>query len=312
MKTNPGKIVRVRARVNGRASVYEANEWAQAFSRGLLEGNGVVQGAGADMNVLVGGTPSKPDVVLAANPSGYRIALDLVGQQAVQITAPASNSRIASIVAYTDDLTLESEDTGTTGSPSSCGLIVVYGSTAAKPEAPSDTVIRTAITDDGAAGSQAAYGVIANITVAGSTTAITDSLITIQNCVINPEQIGDSSIQPSKLSYSVDGGKAWAPANKYFDIGPFRIQWGIAQWAGLNTSAGGYNTKTQAFPKSFGDSGASISVTPTTDTGGVAGGELKVTAVTGTNFTMNYNHTGSIVQSNVWYSYIAIGLKPTT
>lgn len=177
--TNPDNIVRVRARNGGRASVLEANAWCQMLKTGLLEGNGVVQNTSADMNVLVGGSTAKPDVVIAENPAGYKIALDIVGQQAIAITAPASNSRISAIVAYTDDLSLASEDTTVTGSPSSCGLIVVNGSSSASPTAPSDSDIRSAITADGATGSQACYAIIATIEAAASTTTITDSLITI-------------------------------------------------------------------------------------------------------------------------------------
>ena len=177
--TNPNNIVRVRARNGGRASVLEANAWAQIFKVGLLKGNGVIQNTSADMNVLVGGSSSNPDVLIAETPFGYKVALDLVGQQAVAITAPASNSRISSIVAYTDDLSLSSSDATVTGSPSSCGLIVVNGTSASSPSAPDDATIRSAITADGATGSQAAYVVIANVTVASSTTAITNSLIDV-------------------------------------------------------------------------------------------------------------------------------------
>ena len=176
--TNPDNIVRVRARNGGRASVYEANGWAQAYSAGLLEGNGVKQNTSANMNVLVGGSTTKPDVVLAENAAGYRVALDIVGQQAVAITKPASNSRISAIVAYTDDLSLGTTEDTVTGSPSSCGLIVVNGNAASSPSAPTDTQIRNAITADGATGSQAAYCVIATILVASNTTTITDTLIT--------------------------------------------------------------------------------------------------------------------------------------
>lgn len=176
--TNPDNIVRVRARNGGRASVYEANGWCQAYGSGILEGTGVVQNTVANMTVLVGGSSSKPDVLIAQNPAGYKIALDLVGQQPVTITAPASNSRISAIVAYTDDLALESTEDTVTGSPASCGLIVVNGSSSASPSAPTDTQIRNAITADGATGSQASYAVIATITVASNATTITDSLIT--------------------------------------------------------------------------------------------------------------------------------------
>jgi len=175
--TNPNNIVRVRARNGGRASVFEANAWAQNLDTGLFSGTGVVPNTVADMNVIVGGTAAKPDVVIAETPSGYKVALDLVGTAVVALTAPASNSRIAAIVAYTDDLATESTDTTTTGSPSSCGLIVVNGAAAATPTAPSDSDIRTAITADGATGSQAAYAVLATITVASTTTTITSTLI---------------------------------------------------------------------------------------------------------------------------------------
>lgn len=187
--TNPDNIVRVRARNGGRASVYEANGWAQAYTGGLFEGNGVIQNTSADMNVLVGGSAAKPDVVLAENPAGYKFALDIVGQQAVAVTAPASNSRISAIVAYTDDLSLATTEDTVTGSPASCGLIVVNGTAAADPTEPSDAQIRSAITADGATGSQAAYCVIATILVENTTTIITNSLITIKNAQIGTPNI---------------------------------------------------------------------------------------------------------------------------
>ncbi len=182
--TNPGDIVRVRARRGGRASIYEANGWCQGFTDGLLDGNGVIPNTVADLNVLVGGTPSCPDVVLAKNPAGYRIALDLVGQQAITLTTPASNSRISSIVAYTDDLSLATNQSNVTGSPASCGLIIVNGAASANPVPPTETEIRAAITADGATGSQACYGVIASVTVASNATTITTTNIDIQRATL--------------------------------------------------------------------------------------------------------------------------------
>lgn len=193
--TNPDNIVRVRARNGGRASVYEANGWCQAYGSGILDGTGVVQNTSANMTVLVGGSSSKPDVLIAENPSGYKIALDLVGQQPVTITAPASNSRISAIVAYTDDLALESTEDTVTGSPASCGLIVVNGNSSASPSAPTDTQIRNAITADGATGSQASYAVIATMTVASNTTTITDSLITRNQAGVQSSKIDFATIR---------------------------------------------------------------------------------------------------------------------
>lgn len=177
--TNPDDSVRVRARRGGRASVYEANGWAQTLSSGVLDGNGVVPNVVPDMNVLVGGSPTAPDVVIATNPAGYKIALDLVSQVPVALTAPASNSRISAIVAYTDDLALSTTQNDVTGSPASCGLIVVNGAASANPVTPTDTEIRAAITEDGATGSQACYAILAEVLVSATTTTITDSLITM-------------------------------------------------------------------------------------------------------------------------------------
>lgn len=203
--TNPNNIVRVRARNGGRASVYEANAWCQPFGAGILEGTGVVQNTSADMNVLVGGSATKPDVLIASNPAGYKIALDIIGQQAVAITAPASNSRISAIVAYTDDLALASTEDNVTGSPASCGLIVVNGTAAANPSAPTDAQIRTAITNDGATGSQAAYCVIATITVASNTTVITNSLISTQKAGVVSNDI-DMTTESVGLTFKAREG----------------------------------------------------------------------------------------------------------
>ena len=207
--TNPDNIVRVRARNGGRASVYEANGWAQAYTSGLLEGNGVKQNTSADMNVLVGGSSSKPDVLLAENPAGYKIALDIVGQQAVALTAPATNSRISAIVAYTDDLSLQSTEDTITGSPASCGLIVVNGTASANPSEPTDNQIRTAITADGATGSQAAYCVIATVLVASNTTTITDSLITMRMAGIGSQNIDFTTFAKYSTSEEINTGKIW-------------------------------------------------------------------------------------------------------
>lgn len=208
--TNPGKIVRLRSRPNGRGSVYEANMWAQQHSDGLFSGRGVVRNTVADMNVLVGGTTDNPDVVLGKLPSGFLIALDIVGQQVIRITAPSSNKRIASVVAYSDNIALNSTDTNTTGSPSSCGLIVVYGSTSATPVAPTESQIRQAVTQDGATGSQAVIAVIANITTESSTTTITDEMIAINYGKLSSHSIDLTTMPGNKYTTDEqDTGQKW-------------------------------------------------------------------------------------------------------
>ena len=208
--TNPGKIVRLRSRPNGHGSVYEANMWAQQHSDGLFSGRGVVRNTVADMNVLVGGTTDNPDVVLGKLPSGFLIALDIVGQQVIRITAPSSNKRIASVVAYSDNIALNSTDTNTTGSPSSCGLIVVYGPTSATPVAPTESQIRQAVTQDGATGSQAVIAVIANITTESSTTTITDEMIAINYGKLSSHSIDFTTMPSYKYSTEEqDTGQKW-------------------------------------------------------------------------------------------------------
>lgn len=220
--TNPGKIVRLRSRPNGHGSVYEANMWAQQHSDGLFSGRGVVRNTVADMNVLVGGTTDNPDVVLGKLPSGFLIALDIVGQQVIRITAPSSNKRIASVVAYSDNIALNSTDTNTTGSPSSCGLIVVYGSTSATPVAPTESQIRQAVTQDGATGSQAVIAVIANITTESSTTTITDEMI-----AINYGKLSSHSIDLATMP--VAGFIATKTNNTVNDKKPLAVQCGRAR-----------------------------------------------------------------------------------
>ena len=215
--TNPGKIVRLRSRPNGHGSVYEANMWAQQHSDGLFSGRGVIRNTVADMNVLVGGTTDNPDVVLGKLPSGFLIALDIVGQQVIRITAPSSNKRIASVVAYSDNIALNSTDTNTTGSPSSCGLIVVYGSTSATPVAPTESQIRQAVTQDGATGSQAVIAVIANITTESSTTTITDEMIAINYSQLSSHSIDFTTMPDNKYkTIEIDTGKKWVDGKSIY------------------------------------------------------------------------------------------------
>lgn len=174
--TNPSSIVRIHSRKGGRASVLEANMAYQVYGNGLLSGTGVVPNSG--LTVTVGGSTGAPDVCIAENPSGYKVALDIIGTANLTVTAPSTSKRITSVVAYTNDLSSDSTEPTTTGSPASCGLILVNGNTASTPVAPNDSKIRTAITADGGTGTQAAYAVIAEILMESSTTDITVSLIT--------------------------------------------------------------------------------------------------------------------------------------
>lgn len=175
MATNPDSIVRLHSRNGGRGSVLESNIPYQIYDNGLLHGNGVRSPETETLGIVVGGSAAAPDVVIATNPAGYKIALDLAGEANLMLSDPTINNQIVSVVAYTDDLAAVSTDTTTTGNPSSCGLITVAGTSSGV--APDDATIRSAITADGATGSQAAYAIIANITLPSGATFITDSMI---------------------------------------------------------------------------------------------------------------------------------------
>lgn len=174
--TNPNNAVRVSSRNGGRGSVYEANAWAQLYGNGILSGNGVTPSTG--MTVQLGGTTACPDVIIATNASGYKIALDIVDTATVTVSKPSSNKKIVAIVAYTNDLSVVSTESNITGNPASCGLIAVNGTVSANPVKPTDAQIRTAITSDGGTGSSAAYGVVATILLTSSTSSVTSGIIT--------------------------------------------------------------------------------------------------------------------------------------
>lgn len=234
--TNPDNIVRVRARNGGRASVYEANAWCQNWTTGFVEGS-ITQNTSADMNILVNGSPSKPAVAIAATPAPYNIALDIVGQKAIAITAPATNSRYSAIVAYTDDLSLATTEDTVTGSPASCGLIVVNGTASATPVYPTDATIRTAITADGATGSQAAYVVLAYILVSSNTTTITNSLISNSISKLRSTALDYSTLNFGNYSYNeVDTGFTWVDGKHIFKKTIYRQATGAISSITMNTN----------------------------------------------------------------------------
>lgn len=174
------------------------------------------------MNIIVGGalgtsgsdgyipgaSPANPNVLIGKNANGYKIMLDVVGTTLLQITKPAQNSRISLVVAYTDDLSIQSTRTSDTGNPAKNGIIVVNGQSLANPVPPSDSDIRTAITADGAAGSQAVYAIIARITVASNTTTITNTMIAVDNSTMPA-----SAANIAKCRVSLKNATTNIPAN---------------------------------------------------------------------------------------------------
>lgn len=180
--TNPNNAIGTNAGYGGRTSANAFNDVLAGFSRGILSGWECSPNSG--LTVSLGGSGTTRDVAVAENNTGDMISINNISNAPVDVTigaAPASNSRIDAIVAYVDN-----PPQGTSAvadNPSTCGLIVVAGTAASTPTAPSDNAIRTAITADGASGTTAYYVVLAYITIASGTTDIST----------NDIQVGDVS-----------------------------------------------------------------------------------------------------------------------
>lgn len=176
--TNPNNAVGTNAAFGGRTSVNAFNDDLAAFSRGIMSGWECVPDSG--MTLAIGGSATVRDVAVAEDDAGNKTTINNISLAPISITiggAPASNTRIDSIVAYVDN---PPQGTSTiTDNYESCGIIVVPGTASASPTAPNETTIRTAITSDGASGSTAYYVVLANVTVSSGTTDITANEISV-------------------------------------------------------------------------------------------------------------------------------------
>lgn len=170
--TNPNNAIGTNGAFGGRTSVNAFNDDLSAWSRGVMSGWACVPDSG--MTVALGGDSNIRDVAVAVDDAGNRTSINNISQAPVKVTipgAPASNTRIDSIVAYVDNPPQGSATI--TDNYESCGIIVVSGTATANPVAPSESTIRTAITADGATGATAYYVVLANVSVASGTTDIT-------------------------------------------------------------------------------------------------------------------------------------------
>jgi hypothetical protein len=170
--TNPNNAIGTNGAFGGRTSVNAFNDDLSAWSRGVMSGWACVPDSG--MTVALGGDSNIRDVAVAVDDAGNRTSINNISQAPVKVTipgAPASNTRIDSIVAYVDNPPQGSATI--TDNYESCGIIVVSGTATANPVAPNESTIRTAITADGATGATAYYVVLANVRVASGTTDIT-------------------------------------------------------------------------------------------------------------------------------------------
>lgn len=176
MSTNPNSAVGTNAAYNGRTSVNAFNDDLAAYSRGILSGWACSSSTG--LNVQLGGASTVRDVAVAVDNAGNRTTINNISGSPIEMTisaAPSTNSRIDAIVAYVDN---PAEGVSTVAdNPAACGMIVVKGNAAASPVKPNETMIRSAITADGASGVTAYYVILATVTIASGTTDLTSDNI---------------------------------------------------------------------------------------------------------------------------------------
>lgn len=175
--TNPDNAIGTNAAYGGRTSVNAFNDDLAVYSRGIISGWECSPSAG--MTVVLGGSGTTRDVAVAEDSAGNKTSINNISGSPVSLelgAAPASNSRIDSIVAYVDN---PPQGTSTIADNyEACGLISVEGTVSSSPTEPDDSDIRSAITADGASGVTAYYVVLAKVTITSGTTDLTADDIT--------------------------------------------------------------------------------------------------------------------------------------
>ena len=206
--TNPNNAIGTNGAFGGRTSVNAFNDNLSAWTRGVMSGWACEPDSG--MTVALGGDSSVRDVAIAEDDAGNKTSINNISLAPVQVTipgAPASNTRIDSIVAYVDN---PPQGTATiTDNYESCGIIVVSGTPTSSPVPPNESTIRTAITADGATGATAYYVVLANVSVANGTTDITSGEIMAGDVsglngegVVSPSNIRNNAFDLKKLTFT--------------------------------------------------------------------------------------------------------------
>lgn len=199
--TNPNNAVGTNAAYGGRTSVNAFNDDLTIYSRGILSGWACSPKSG--MTVQIGGNGSDRDAAVAEDNAGNKTSINNISGSPIDVTipaAPATNNRIDLIVAYADNP--PSGTSTVVDNPAACGIIVVSGTAASSPTAPTNATIRSAITADGASGSTAYYVILAQIRVGTGVTTIGSGVITQGDVVISNAQLADSSVTSDKIDWT--------------------------------------------------------------------------------------------------------------
>ena len=153
----------------------DENGDGNAHQRAYFSGFSIRQNDPAGMSILIGGTNTPDSAVLVVAPAGKPVLLSTDGTpQVVNIpTAPTSGSRIDTVVSYIDTTSADAE-AETPGTPEYVKTIVVSGTAASSPSAPTHGQIIAALP----AGAGGTYYRWCDVKVAQNQTTITNSNIT--------------------------------------------------------------------------------------------------------------------------------------
>ena len=227
--TNPNNAVGTNAAYGGRTSVNAFNDGLNIYSRGILSGWACSPKSG--MTVQIGGNGSDRDAAVAEDNAGNKTSINNISGSPIDVTipaAPATNNRIDLIVAYADNP--PSGTSTVVDNPAACGIIVVPGTAASSPTAPTNAAIRSAITADGASGSTAYYVILAQIRVGTGVTTIGSGVITqgakvesgakagantvstnsIADGAITSDKVDWSTLSPDRSNPKIQGGRVSA------------------------------------------------------------------------------------------------------
>lgn len=129
------------------------------------------------------------------------------------------------------------------------------------------------------------------------------------------ENIKDGAVTSDKIDWTTipQGATGLSQQNfkGYFDIGNIRVQYMNLYKTGLNTAQYGYNVWWEDWPAPFGNNYYVAIANQTSDTGNVAGNDLKVVGRETGRVQINYNHVTAIGSGNLYWGVIGIGLKPS-
>ena len=207
----------------------EKNADSYHHQRGYLSGFDCTQTEPAGMTIQIGGGSSADSALLVLS-EGKCVLLSTDGEPEVVTipTAPASGSRIDAVVSYIDTTSADPEGE-TPGTPEYVKTIVVSGTAASSPSAPTDAQIVSTLP----AGANSKYYRWCDVKVAQSQTVITNSNITDRkptspNVYIATSDIERIATNAVDISAGVGSG--------YMQFGKLLIQWGFHNFSNVATN----------------------------------------------------------------------------